>query len=76
MRTGNIIPNISRQLPPANEKLLSVKEAAAQLGVSTSWLSSASVPKVKLGRRTLYRPSDLAAYVNARVSHRAGLEDV
>ena len=75
MRTRGAIGNIGGAIPPVNEKLLSVKDAAVQLGVSESWLYQSDVPKVKLGRRTLFRPTDLANYVGARVSHRADLEN-
>jgi hypothetical protein len=60
---------------PVNERLLSVRDAADQLGVSASWLHGSNVPNVKLGRRKLYRPSDLARYVNAHLSHRIDSEE-
>ena len=72
MRTRSTISNISHPAAAVNERLLSAKDAAALLGVSASWLYQSNVPRVKLGRRTLYRPHDLAAYVDARVTHRVG----
>ena len=60
--------------PAVNDPLLSVKEAAAFLGVSASWVGQSNIPKVKFNRRTLYRPSDLRAYVDAHVSHDIGGE--
>ncbi len=69
------ILSIDESKQPVNERLLSVKDAADQLGVSASWLYGSNVPNVKLGRRKLYRPSDLARYVNARVSHRIDSEE-
>ena len=66
--------NIGASIPAVNDPLLSVKEAAAFLGVSASWVSQSNIPKVKFNRRTLYRPSDLRAYVNAHVSHDIGGE--
>ena len=66
--------NIGEDLSAANDALMSVQEAAEWLGVSTGLLSRSRIPKVKLNRRTLYRPSDLRAYVNAHVSHQIGGE--
>ena len=54
---------------PVNEKLLSVKEAAEQLGVSQSFVYSSDIPYAKIGRRKLFIPSDLALYVRVRRSH-------
>lgn len=73
MKHRGAIGSIDGREPPVNERLLSVKEAAQQLGVSTSWLYQSDVPGVKLGSRKLYRPSDLARYVEAHVSHRLDL---
>ena len=50
------------------EGLLSVKQAAAWLGMSASWLAQSDVPFVRLGRRRLYRASDLRSHISARVS--------
>jgi predicted DNA-binding transcriptional regulator AlpA len=66
---SSAILNIGPQMVPGNETLLSVKQVAAHLGVSKSWLYQSDIPSVKLGRRRLYRPSDLAGYVSAHVSH-------
>lgn len=59
---------------PVNESLLSAKDAAKRLGMSENWLRRSDVPQVLLGRRRLYRPSDLARYVESRVSHRIDRE--
>ena len=72
MKTRGAVGSIGNTDAPVNERLLSVKQAAEQLGVSPSWLYQSDVPDVKLGRRRLYRPSDLAQYIAARVSHRVG----
>ncbi|MEW6386326.1 MAG: helix-turn-helix domain-containing protein [Thermodesulfobacteriota bacterium] len=62
------------------EGLLSVIEAARFLGISPytlrSWISMRKVDFVKLGRRTLFRPSDLKkliqkGLVEARTQHGA-----
>ena len=76
MNNRGTVVSIAQGRVPVNEKLLSVKETAAQLGVSESFVYQSDVPYVKLNRRRLYRPSDLARYVNARVSHHVGLDDV
>lgn len=63
---------VTDALPAPSDALLSAQEAAEWLGVSIGLLSRSSIPKVKLNRRTLYRPSDLRAYVSARVTHEIG----
>jgi sulfonate transport system substrate-binding protein len=49
------------------QNLLSTKEAATLLGVAPTtlevWKAQRKIPFVRLGRRTLYDPSDLAAWV-------------
>jgi excisionase family DNA binding protein len=74
MRRRGAVMRIIESDASVNEKLLSVKEAASQLGVSKSWVYQSDVPYVKLGRRRLYRPSDLVRYVRARMSHRISSE--
>lgn len=74
MKTRSTVSSIAGESAPVNESLLSAKMAAAVLGMSESWLHGSNVPHVKLGRRKLYRPSDLSRYVNARVSHRIDSE--
>ncbi len=49
-------------------KLLSTREAALRLGVSTSWLDhdrvqAARIPFVRIGRAIRYRPEDLDAFI-------------
>ena len=50
--------------------MLSVEQAAEQLGVSTKtirrWITSRELHVHKLGRRVLIADEDLAAFVNAR----------
>jgi hypothetical protein len=62
--------SITADRNPVNESLLSAKDAAKRLGMSENWLRRSDVPQVVFGRRKLYRPSDLARYVEACVSHR------
>ena len=49
------------------ENLISTKEAAAMLGVSPLtlevWRARKYIPFIRLGRRTLFDPRDLAAWV-------------
>lgn len=51
------------------EKLLSITEAAGLLGVSrhtlNGWVSKRKISFVKLGRRTLFNPSDLERIIMA-----------
>lgn len=53
----------------STEGLLSVKEAAAYLGMSEGWLYQSGIPFAKLGRRRLYRRSDLDQFVTNHLSH-------
>ncbi len=75
MKKRGTLLTIARDESPVNEDLLSTKDAAKRLGMSESWLRRSDVPRVELGRRKKYRPIDLALYVNARVSHRIGLDE-
>jgi excisionase family DNA binding protein len=51
------------------ENLLNVTDAAQRLGISrhtlNCWVSKRKVPFVKLGRRTLFNPSDLERIIKA-----------
>lgn len=65
----NSAPKVSSANP---DPLYSTPEAAPYLGMSESWLTKANVygtgPKfVKIGRKVLYRKSDLDAFIAARV---------
>lgn len=61
--------NIQRLAQPGKVLgLLSVKQAAAFLNMSEGWLYGSGIPHVKLGRRRLYRPSDLERFVEERLS--------
>ena len=50
-------------------EVMSVKDAAAYLGMSQSWLEHSDVPRVRLGRRVKFLKSDLDAYLAARRTH-------
>src|SRR4029453_12928070 len=55
-----------------SETYMNDVEAAAYLGISRSWLTKLRVrgggpPHVKLGRRCLYRRSDLDGFMRARL---------
>lgn len=75
MKNRRSILSIGEPPEPVNERLLSVKEAADKLRVSASWLYQSDIPRVKLGSRRLYRPIDLARYVEARLSHEIDAEE-
>jgi predicted DNA-binding transcriptional regulator AlpA len=47
----------------SNETVLSRREAAAYLKVCLSTLYKLSIPKVKICRRTFYRPSDIERWI-------------
>ncbi len=76
MRNRSTVFSMPGQGPPVNEKLLSVQEAAECLGVSKSFMYQSDIPCAKIGRTRRYRPSDLATYVNAHVSHRLPKEEI
>jgi excisionase family DNA binding protein len=48
--------------------LLSVKEAAQELGISKhtlySWASQRRIPHVKIGDRTMFDPADIEEFIN------------
>jgi hypothetical protein len=57
--------------PASRPSLLSVKQAAAFLGVSKGWLDKSRLTGdglryAKIGRRVLYDPRDLEAFLSAR----------
>jgi predicted DNA-binding transcriptional regulator AlpA len=47
---------------------LGYDEAARYLGVKRSWLEHSDVPRVKLGRRVVFRIVDLDTYLERRVA--------
>lgn len=49
--------------------LLSVKEAATYLKMSPNWLYGSGIPFARLGRRRLYRRTDLDSFVEQHLSH-------
>jgi excisionase family DNA binding protein len=55
--------------------LLSVKQSAAYLNVSESYLYQSLIPHVHIGRRRLYRLSDLNSFIEQNLSHHAGRGD-
>lgn len=66
--------NITRPVPPPPPKLLlTPREAAQTLGVSTrtlfTWTASGQLPAVRLGARSVrYSLADLHAFIEARKS--------
>lgn len=51
----------------SDERLFSGKEAATLLGMSLAWLYQSDVPHVRLGRRRLYRSTDLRSYISRQI---------
>jgi hypothetical protein len=56
-------------LSKPSDGLLSVKQAAAFLGMSEGWLYGSGIPCVKLGRRRHYRRIDLDTFVEHNLTH-------
>jgi excisionase family DNA binding protein len=59
--------SLVRQMAPKG--LLTVEEAANRLGISKcslrNWVSQRRIPYVKIGRRTLFNPTDLENLIKA-----------
>lgn len=55
----------------AKEGAMPVKEAAAYLDMSESWLWRSDIPRVRLGSRVKFLRADLDAYLTARRTHGA-----
>ena len=63
---------MSNAVAPAVTKLLTIREVADQTGLceKSVWNSTAprgALPCVKLGARVMYRPDDVAAWIDSRV---------
>ncbi len=63
---------MSNAVAPALTKLLTIREVADQTGLceKSVWNVTAprgALPCVKLGARVMYRPDDVAAWIDARV---------
>lgn len=56
---------MSETLPAA----FPLKEAAAYISMSPSWLEHSDVPRVRLGRCVRYLRADLDRYLEARRTH-------
>ena len=48
---------------------LNVQEAARYVGVSATTLARSDCPRVRIGRRVVYRVVDLDAYLANRLTH-------
>jgi predicted DNA-binding transcriptional regulator AlpA len=59
---------VSEQAVGAERGTLNASDAAAYLGMSVSWLWHSDVPRVRLGRRVLFRVVDLNNYLERRVA--------
>jgi excisionase family DNA binding protein len=57
-------------MEPLTERWITLKEAAAHLNVSRSWLyqrgQAAGVPRARLGTKYRYKVSDLDSWMNAQ----------
>jgi predicted DNA-binding transcriptional regulator AlpA len=70
---------MSNALAPAVTKLLSIREVAEQTGLCEKSVWNATAPRgslicVKLGSRVMYRPEDVAAWINSSVVRPASAE--
>ena len=64
---------------PTVTKLMSIREVAQQTGLCEKSVWNATAPRgelpcAKLGARTLYRPDDVAAWIESRVIRPATAE--
>ena len=57
-------------IEPLSERWITLKEAAAHLNVSRSWLyqkgQAAGVPRARLGTKYRYKASDLDSWMNSQ----------
>ncbi len=62
--------SVNTQITPL-EKLLNMDQTADFLGVSKftlySWISQKKIKVVKIGSRSMFRPSDLCDYIRSHV---------
>ena len=66
MPTNIKSPSLEAKAPDA---LMSVKDAAAHLGMSEGWIYGSGLPCVKLGRRRMYRRIDLDSFIEQNLTH-------
>lgn len=57
------------------DEIYELDEAAGFIRMSAEWLSRSDIPRSKLGRRILFRRSQLLSYVAAHETHTIGEED-
>lgn len=65
-------PSPRPEATPQSVLLVTIKEAAAALCVSESWLKRSDIPFVKMGRLRRYAVRDIERYVAKRSSGRVG----
>jgi hypothetical protein len=51
------------------DEILSREEAAEFIRMSLSWLTHSDVPRVRLGRRTVFLKSQLIRYMESHLTH-------
>jgi excisionase family DNA binding protein len=53
--------------------LLSIDESAEKLGMGRTWLlTQTEIPYVRIGRRKLFRPEDLQAFIEKNLRGKVG----
>jgi len=65
----NVANSLSPRAVDLNDEVLELKEAAAVLKMSTTWLEKSDVPRLKFGRAVRYLRSELLAYATAHLTH-------
>ena len=58
------------------DEIYELDEAATFIRMSPEWLARSDAPRSKLGRRILFRRSQLLAFVAAHETHTIGEEDI
>ena len=71
---GSVVPDLKTRVSPCEPLLLNAKETARSLAISGRKLweltNLKDIPSVRIGRRVLYDPNDLRAWVD---KHKEGL---
>jgi predicted DNA-binding transcriptional regulator AlpA len=70
---------MSNAVAPAGTKLLNIREVADQTGLCEKSVWNSTAPRgalacVKMGARVMYRPEDVAAWIDSRVVRPASAE--
>lgn len=68
--------NQKTQITPVERLLWNIRQAAEALGLSVhtlySWVSQRRIPFVKVGKRTMFDPMDIAQWINKNKTQQKG----